>query len=112
MKNLFFLFAFCIYCSFSYAQYVGIGTTTPASGLEISGAGLRSQQRITDPISGNSLVLQGGAGGNLKVTGFNYGTFTAQPLYLSVDGANTIINSNGGNVGIGTITPTTKLTVN
>lgn len=89
----------------SNAGYVGIGTSAPGSGLEIKGTGLGTQQRITDATSGNSLVLQSGAGGNMKITGYNYGTGTAQPLYLSVDGANTIINSNGGNVGIGTATP-------
>ena len=105
MGKVFVLFAFGFYVSMSYAQNVGIGTTTPGSGLELRGPGLGSQQRITDPVSGNSLVLQGGAGVNLKVTGYNYGTGTAQPLYLGVDGANTLINSNGGSVGIGTTTP-------
>ncbi len=112
MKNNLFLLAFCMSAGFSYAQYVGIGTTTPGSGLELKGIGLASQQRITDPVSGNSLVLQSGAGGNLKLTGFNYGTFTPQPLYISVDGANTYINPNAGNLGVGTTSPGTKLTVN
>jgi hypothetical protein len=112
MRTILFLFASCICSSISYAQYVGIGTTTPGSGLELKGPGLGSQQRITDPVSGNSLVLQGGAGVNLKISGFNYGSFSAQPLYLSVDGANTVINPAGGNVGIGTAAPATKLTVN
>jgi hypothetical protein len=112
MRNRLLLFASCIYSSFIYAQNVGIGTTTPASGLELKGPGLGSQQRITDPVSGNSLVLQGGAGANLKLSGYNYGTATAQPLYLSVDGANTIINPGAGNVGIGTASPATRLTIN
>ena len=90
---------------------VGIGTTTPGSGLELSGTGLQTQQRITDIVSGNSLVLQGGPGNNLKITGYNYTTNTAQPLYLSVDGANTFINPGIGSVGIGTTTPSSKLTV-
>lgn len=105
MKKYFILFVYSVNVSFSYAQHVGIGTTTPGSGLELKGTGLGAQQRITDPLSGNSLVLQGGAGENLKVTGFNYTTFTAKPLYLSVDGANTFINPNGGQLGIGTTTP-------
>ena len=73
---------------------VGIGTSDPGSGLELKGTGLMPQQRITDSSSGNSLVMQGGAGGNMKVTGYNYGTNQAVPLYLSVDGANTIVGGN------------------
>jgi hypothetical protein len=84
---------------------VGIGTQTPGAGLELRGTGLQTQQRITDNVSGNSLVLQGGADENLKITGYNYGTGIAKPLYLSVDGANTIINPHGGNIGIGTASP-------
>jgi hypothetical protein len=84
---------------------VGIGTQTPGAGLELRGIGLQTQQRITDNTSGNSLVLQSGADDNLKITGYNYGTGIAKPLYLSVDGANTIINPHGGNVGIGTASP-------
>ncbi len=91
--------------------HVGIGTSTPNSGLELRGTGSMPQMRITDAVSGNSLVLQGGAGENLKVTGYHYGTFTPRPLYLSTDGANTYMNPNGGFVGIGTTTPANKLTV-
>jgi hypothetical protein len=75
--------------------FVGIGTTNPNSGLEVRGTGSLTQQRITDDTSGNSLVLQGGAGSNMKVTGYNYGTDQAVPLHLSVDGANTVV---GGNI--------------
>lgn len=91
--------------------FVGINTSNPQAGLEVSGTGALSQQRITDTASGNSLVLQSGTGINTKVTGYNYGTGTGVPLYLSVDGANTIINPAGGNVGIGVLAPTAKLTV-
>ncbi len=104
MKNH--LLLICCFCGIqSYGQNVGIGTSTPGSGLELKGPGLASQQRITDPTSGNSLVLQGGAGQNLKITGYNYGSGTAQTLHLSVDGANTIMNPNGGAVGIGLLVP-------
>ena len=81
--------------------FLGIGTFTPNAGLELRGTGPITQQRITDTASGNSLVLQGGAGDNMKVTGYNYNTGTAVPLFLSVDGAHTVLNTGGGNVGIG-----------
>lgn len=90
------------------AGNVGIGTTTPGAKLEIAATGI-SHQRIRDTASGNSLVFQAGSGSNMKVTGYNYNTFTGVPLYLSVDGANTILNVGGGNVGIGTALPQSKL---
>ncbi len=105
------LIAFCLCYNISHSQNVGIGTLTPGSGLEVKGNGLGSQLRVTDAASGNTVVIQGGSGANLKITGYNYGLGTAQPLYLSVDGANTYINPNSGNVGIGTTTPANKLTV-
>ena len=77
---------------------VGFGTTNPQSGIELRGTGFQAQQRITDNTSGNSLVIQSGAGNSMKVTGYNYGTSQAVPLYLSTDGANTVLNSGGGNV--------------
>jgi hypothetical protein len=91
---------------------VGVGTATPGSGLEVRGSGVGAQQRITDAASGNSLVLQGGAGSDMKVTGYNYGTQTPQPLHLSTDGANTYMNAAGGSVGIGTVAPENTLDVN
>jgi hypothetical protein len=74
---------------------LGIGVTNPTAKLEISGTGFGAQQRITDNASGNSLVLQSGSGNGMKVTGYNYNTNAAVPLYLSVDGANT---SFGGSI--------------
>jgi Chaperone of endosialidase len=88
---------------------VGIGTATPAAQLEVSGP-TGTQERVTDITSGNSLVLQAGTGSNMKVTAYNY-TTGAVPLYLGVDGANTILNSGGGNLGIGTSSPTDQVDV-
>jgi hypothetical protein len=88
----------------STAGFFGINNTDPQSGLDIRGTGAQTQQRITDNASGNSLVLQGGAGADMKVTGYNYGTNTAVPLHLSVDGANTFLGGNAaqprGNGGL------------
>lgn len=78
--------------------YIGINNSTPQAGLDMRGTGLQTQQRISDNTSGNSLVMQAGSGGNMKVTGYNYNTNTAVPLYLSTDGANTVMNSAGGNI--------------
>jgi hypothetical protein len=75
---------------------VGIGTDNPLSALEVRGTSV--QTRVTDNTSGNTLVMQGGSGSNMKVTGYNYGTGQPVPLYLSTDGANTVVNSGGGSV--------------
>lgn len=97
--------------SITTAGLFGLNSTNPQAGLDIRGTGSQVQQRITDNANGNSLVLQAGAGANMKVTGYNYGNNQPVPLYLSVDGAHTVLNSGGGNVGIGTTNPTAKLDV-
>lgn len=74
---------------------VGIGVANPAARLDLRGTGLGAQQRITDSVSGNSLVFQSGAGADMKVTGYNFNSGQPVPLNLSVDGANLGI---GGNV--------------
>ncbi|MCB0686573.1 MAG: hypothetical protein KDC53_08610 [Saprospiraceae bacterium] len=78
-------------------------------GLQIEGTGFGAQQRITDTVSGNSLVFQSGEAANLKVTGYNYNTGAAQPLYIGVDGADTHINSGGGRLFIGQTTRPTSV---
>ncbi|MFN0277174.1 MAG: hypothetical protein ACKVRN_01090 [Pyrinomonadaceae bacterium] len=92
--------------------HIGIGLANPTAKLDLFGTGWGSVQRITESTTGNSLVFQSGAGNNMKVTGYNYNTATAVPLFLSVDGANTIMNSGGGSVGIGTTIPGATLDVN
>jgi hypothetical protein len=47
----------------------------------------------------------------MKVTGWNYNSATAVPLFLSVDGANTFLNLGGGNVAIGNVAPPFQLTL-
>lgn len=90
---------------------LALGTNNGIAKLELAGTGWGAVQKITENTSGNSLVFQAGAGSNMKVTGYNYNTKTAVPLFLSVDGGNTLINSGGGNVGIGTSSPTARLTI-
>ncbi len=91
--------------------HIGIGLANPTAKLDLLGTGWGSVLRINESTSGNSLVLQAGSGNTMKVTGYNYNTSTAVPLFLSIDGANTILNSGGGFVGIGTSNPSSALTV-
>jgi hypothetical protein len=96
----------------STSGLVGINNTNPQAGLDIRGTGFQSQQRITDNTSGNSLVLQGGAGGNMKITGYNYNSSTSVPLHLSTDGANTVVGGNAVQVAGGLGLPKAMIWVN
>lgn len=81
---------------------VGIGTTTPRGALHVASGGL-AVTGASSPYSGAGagvFMEWGGTVGNLFA--FDYGTFTSKAL---------ILNSPGGNVGIGTATPASKLTI-
>jgi hypothetical protein len=91
---------------------VGIGTSSPIFRLDIQN-NTQAIARILDTSTNSSLILQAGTGSGMKITGYNYNTSTAVPLYISVDGANTILQSGGGNTLIGTTTDAgQKLQVN
>ncbi len=79
---------------------VGIGTSTPAGALQLANGGLAitgASSPFTGAGQGLFLESSGATGG---VFAFNYTNFTPLPLLL---------NAPGGNVGIGTPTPTARL---
>ena len=85
------------------AGRVGIGTTSPVGALQLASGGL-AVTGASSPYTGvgagvfmENLAAYGGA-----VFAFDYGSFTPRNLLL---------NSPGGNVGVGTLTPSAKLTV-
>jgi hypothetical protein len=77
---------------------VGIGTTSPTSTLDLAGGQLTSRY-ITSP-GGNYLTIQNGAGGSQIGLQGTTTAITGGTVYMT-----------GGNVGIGTTTPSGKLTV-
>ncbi len=98
---------------FDTAGNVGIGTISPNGKLEVSGSS--GTPNYATGLTGNLRVGNGAA----EHIEFGYVTgartwiqgFGAVPLYINEGGNNVILNSGGGNVGIGTTTPTRRLEV-
>ena len=86
---------------------VGIGTISPGTKLVVSGG--------DDEANTGILELKTSGGTNLKIGGNTTYSWiqshASKPLYINQLGNNIILNSGGGKVGIGTTSPTKKLTV-
>lgn len=92
---------------------VGIGTKNPQTALHVGGSLLATgNTSMTNPTSVGPAFNAGyyATGGYAFSQGYNFTTSAYVPLYA--DGSKFVINANSnGNVGIGTVNPTTKLHV-
>ncbi|WP_317896731.1 beta strand repeat-containing protein [Aurantibacillus circumpalustris] len=86
---------------------VGIGTTSPATNLHINSTNNFTQVRLTHTATASFGLVLGTD--NLSSALLNYDN---TPLYFGTNGANRMVISNTGAVGIGTVTPTATLHVN
>ncbi|MBI4038313.1 tail fiber domain-containing protein, partial [Candidatus Daviesbacteria bacterium] len=90
---------------------VGIGTTAPVAKLQVTGI---SSAPATSGTTTNANIRMRGAGTGL----LDMGNISGGNVYLQVTdaadlslGYNLLLNPNAGNVGIGTASPTNKLTI-
>ncbi|MBI4009576.1 MAG: tail fiber domain-containing protein [Candidatus Aenigmarchaeota archaeon] len=84
---------------------VGIGTTTPSSKLEVSGGGTTEPTIKVSTTGGSTIFLRS------RDTDALIGTLTNHPLSLRTNGLSRIDIDTSGNVGIGTASPSEKLSV-
>lgn len=87
----------------------GIGTTTPTAKLDVNGI-IRSISLAGVPTSGAGLEMYGTSTEGI-IQGYNRGTSTGLPLQINPTNADVYMVTNGGNVGIGMSTPTSKLDI-
>ena len=85
---------------------VGVGTTSPASGIHLSGpATVNSRFTLTQTTAGLSGTLQQGS------TGFAVSALGSQSLLLETNGVNRLKIDSSGHVAIGSTTTTTHFSV-
>ncbi len=83
---------------------VGIGTTTPAFTLDVNGTARFGNNTTGVDIGTGAIRLTGSGARNIYTSGYS--------SQLQLDGSTIALNTNsGGNVGIGTTTPSTLLSV-
>ena len=84
---------------------VGIGTTSPDEELHVKASG-DARVKIEGGNDSGVLVLSSNSNDNYIFT------YTNGSLYVRTDGSHLLLADNGGNVGIGTTSPSYKLDVN
>ena len=85
---------------------VGIGSTTPGTKLVVKGGNDAANTGVLEiSTTGTNLKI----GGNTTYSWIQ--SHASKPLYINQLGNNIILNSGGGNVGIGTTSPSGKLNV-
>jgi hypothetical protein len=92
---------------------VGVGTASPATALDVTGTALAHTVEIGDGSAGGTseVVFSDNVSGRAKIL-YDHGASPNEEMGFEIAGTRYMTIENGGNVGIGTDSPSTNLEIN
>ena len=94
--------------------YIGMGTSTPGRPLHVVTIGTATQGIAAFEASASGLVIQDNSSknGDVEIAGYRQSAATYHNIVIRADVLGLLVQKTTGNVGVGTLTPPSKFSVN